>query len=159
MIQAAIAQQALDKASKSKVTPYIIGGVILIGIGTAAVVYFKVYKPMLCKIGLADCTSGKVREIVKYKGFDPDYASTFNITLSIDRAKTLAQKIKDAGRWYGDKEEDFYQVLREAGSAHNLSLIARMFAAKNWGSLADHITEYMGTEQELKRIKDIIDNY
>ena len=153
--QAIIAEKALN----SKAVPYVIGGAVIIGIGAIALTYFKLYKPFMCKVGLADCNSKKINDIVKYKGFNPDYANTLKTTISVDRAKELAKKIKDAAKFWDDDEGGFYSVLEEAGSPHNLSLISRMFAAQKWGSLADHITKYMDEEKELKRIKTIIENY
>jgi hypothetical protein len=96
---------------------------------------------------------------MKYKGFNPDYSSAFRTTISVARAKELAVKIKNAGGYINDTEGDFYSVLEEAGSADNLSLISRMFTAKKFGSLADHITNYLDDKEELKRVQDILESY
>ena len=72
MVGAVAGAKAVEGLSQNKATPYIIGGIILVGIG---ITYFGVIRPILCKTGIADCKSSKkIRDIMSYKGFDPNYA-------------------------------------------------------------------------------------
>ncbi|MCI5054607.1 MAG: hypothetical protein MRY83_00795 [Flavobacteriales bacterium] len=157
MVGAVAGAKAVEGLSQNKATPYIIGGIILVGIG---ITYFGVIRPILCKTGIADCKSSKkIRDIMSYKGFDPNYARPEKVTLSHDRAKQLATQIYDAGSWYNDDEGAIYSALEEAGSADNLSLISRMFSAMKYGSLAEYITYYLDDADEVARVKDILESY
>ena len=157
MKQIALGAQAIEGLSKNKAAPYVIGGVVIIGLGIA---YFGVIKPVLCSFGVMECKKDKkIRDLMSYKGFDPNYSNPSRTTISHARAKQLAIKLYRAGNLFNDNEGAFYAVLEEAGSADNLSLISRMFTAKTGGSLAEHITYYMDDARELERIKDIINSY
>ena len=150
-------QQAVEGLAKNKATPYIIGSVILIGLGLT---YFGVVRPILCATGVSDCKKGeKLRETMSYKGFDPNYSRPSKVTISHGRAKQLAQQIYKSGGIFNDDEGGFYSALEEAGSADNLSLIARMFSAKHKKSLADYITYYLDDADEIERVKDILKSY
>lgn len=157
MVGAIAGAKAAEGLAKNKATPYVIGGVVLLGLGLT---YFGVVRPILCATGVADCKKGKkMRDIMNYKGFDPNYSRSSKVSISHDRAKKLAKQIKDAGGVFNDDEGGFYSVLEEAGSADNLSLIARMFTAKYKKSLAEYITYYLDDKGEMERIKDIINSY
>ena len=148
---------AAEGLARNKATPYIIGGVVLLGMGLT---YFGIVRPILCATGVADCKKGKkMRGIMNYKGFDPNYSRPSKITISHDRAKKLAEQIYDSGGVFNDDEGGFYSALEEAGNADNLSLIARMFTAKYKKSLAEYITYYMDDAGEMERITDIINSY
>lgn len=149
--------RAAEGLARNKATPYIIGGVVLLGMGLT---YFGIVRPILCATGVADCKKGKkMRGIMNYKGFDPNYSRPSKITISHDRAKKLAEQIYDSGGVFNDDEGGFYSALEEAGNADNLSLIARMFTAKYKKSLAEYITYYMDDAGEMERITDIINSY
>lgn len=153
--QAIIAEKALN----SKATPYLIGGGVLLTIGLGALAYYR-YRSFMCKINpFASCNDKKIRDVMKYKGFNPEYSRSSHTTISHARAKALATKIKKAGGKFNDDEGAFYSVLEEAGSADNLSLISRMFTAQRYGSLSEHITYYLDDKEELKRIQDILESY
>ena len=157
MVGAIAGAKAAEGLAQNKATPYIIGGVVLVGLGLT---YFGIVRPILCATGVADCKKGKkMRDIMNYKGFDPNYSRPSKVTISHDRAKKLAKQIKDSGGVFNDDEGGFYSALEEAGSADNLSLIARMFAAKYKKSLAEYITYYLDDAGEMERIKDIINSY
>ncbi|MBQ21676.1 MAG: hypothetical protein CMD31_13055 [Flavobacteriales bacterium] len=149
--------KTVEGLARNKATPYIIGGVVLVGLGLT---YFGIVRPILCATGIADCKKGKkMRSIMSYKGFDPNYSRQGKVTISHDRAKKLAEQLYDSGGVFNDDEGGFYSALEEAGNADNLSLIARMFAAKYKKSLAEYITYYMDDAREMQRIKDIINSY
>jgi|GEM_PF-1769283 hypothetical protein len=149
--------KTVEGLARNKATPYIIGGVVLVGLGLT---YFGIVRPILCATGIADCKKGKkMRSIMSYKGFDPNYSRQGKVTISHDRAKKLAEQLYDSGGVFNDDEGGFYSALEEAGNADNLSLIARMFAAKYKKSLAEYITYYMDDAGEMQRIKDIINSY
>jgi len=157
MVGAIAGAKAVEGLAQNKATPYIIGGIIIVGMGLT---YFGIIRPILCATGVADCKkSKKIRDIMSYKGFDPNYSRPSKVSLSHDRAKQLAKQIYDSGGVFNDDEGGFYSALEEAGSADNLSLIARMFSAKHKQSLAEYITYYLDDADEVERIKDILKSY
>lgn len=152
MIQALVAQKALDH----KATPYLIGGVLLVGFGVS----FWFMRKTLCATGLISCKKDKTQlNLMSYKGFDPNYYRPEKITISHPHAQKLAVKMKNAKGLINDDEGAIYSVLEEAGNANNLSLVAHYFNLKGFGSLSEFITYYMQDEKELKRIKDILKSY
>ncbi len=157
MIGAIAGAKAAEGLAQNKATPYIVGGILLLISGVA---YFGVIRPILCKTGIASCKNDKkILDLMKYKGFNPDYARPSKTTISHERAKTLAKKIYKAGGFFNDDEGGFYSVLEEIGSADNLSLVSRMFTAKKYGSLAEYIMDHLDETEELKRVKDILNSY
>ena len=96
---------------------------------------------------------------MKYKGFDPNYYRPTKVTISSDRAKKLADQLYRAGGLFNDDEGAFYSALEQAGSADNLSYIAKLFAIRHGQSLAEYITYYLDDMTESDRIKDILKTY
>ncbi|MBL4574818.1 MAG: hypothetical protein JKY51_01800 [Opitutaceae bacterium] len=157
MVGAIAGAKAVEGLAQNKATPYVIGGLVLLTLGAS---YFLVIRPVMCKVGLASCKNDKkILDLMKYKGFNPNYSRPSKTTISHERAKKLALKIKDAGSFFNDDEGAFYSVLEEIGSADNLSLVSRMFTAKKYGSLAEYITNYLDETEEIKRVKDILNSY
>lgn len=157
MIGAIAGIKTVEGLAQNKATPYIIGGIIIFSLGLT---YFGIIRPILCATGVSDCKKGKkIRDIMSYKGFDPNFSRSSKVTLSHDRAKQLAHQIYDSAGVFNDQEGGFYSALEEAGSADNLSLIARMFSAIHKKSLAQYITYYLDDADEVERIKDILKSY
>lgn len=152
-----VAAKAVEGLAQHKATPYLIGGLVLTGLG---LMYYFVLRPVLCLTGKVTCKGDKkALDIMKYKGFDPNYYRPLKVTLSAQRAKELADQLYDAAGWLNDDEGRLYSALEQAGSADNLSFIAKMFAIRHGRSLAEHLTEHMGSAAEMQRIKDIIDSH
>ncbi len=157
MIGAIAGAKAAEGLAQNKATPYVVGGIVILALGFS---YFGIIRPIMCKVGLASCKNDKkILDLMKYKGFNPDYARPSKTTISHDRAKTLAKKIYKAGGFFNDDEGGFYSVLEEIGSADNLSLVSRMFTAKKYGSLAEYIMDHLDDTEEIKRVKDILNSY
>jgi hypothetical protein len=157
MVGALAGAKAVEGLAQNKATPYVIGGVLLLVSGVA---YFGIIRPILCKTGVVSCKNDKkILDLMKYKGFNPNYSRPSKTTISHSRAKKLAKKIKEAGGFFNDDEGGFYSVLEEIGSADNLSLVARMFSAKKYGSLAEYVMDHLDETEEIKRVKDILNSY
>ena len=157
MVQAMMAGKAVEGIAKNKATPYIIGGVVLVGLG---ITYFGLIRPLFCFTGVLDCKADKMgRSVMNHNGFDPNYGVPSKTTMTHDRAKVLADKIYEAGGSFNDKEGDFYSAMQEAGSSHNLSLISRMFSVKYNESMGEYITNYLDEKDELDKIDNILNKY
>ncbi len=154
MIQAMMASKAMEGLSQNKATPYVIGGLVLVGLG---ITYLAVVRPVLCLTGAITCKKKKkALSIMSFKGFDPNYYRPEKLTISPARAKKLADRLYDSGGFFNDDEGSIYGALEEAGSAHNLSYISKEFAIRHGRSLAEFLTYHLDDAAETDRIKDIL---
>ncbi len=154
MMQAVVASKAVEDLAQNKIIPYIIGGLVISGL---AVTYFAIVKPALCMTGFKKCNKDKkALGIMNYKGFDPSFYNPTKVTISAHRAKELADQLYDAGGFINDDEGAFYAALEEAGNAHNLSFISKMFAIRKEQSLAEFVAYHLADAAEVERIKDIL---
>ena len=154
MVQALVASKAVEELSKNKATPYVIGGLVLLSLG---VTYFVIVRPILCLTGMKTCKKDKkALNIMSFKGFDPGYYRPEELTISPARAKKLADRLYHAGGFFNDDEGSIYGALEEAGNAHNLSYISKLFAIRHDRSLAEFLTYHLDDAAETDRIKDIL---
>lgn len=152
-----IASKAAEGFAQNKATPYLIGGLVIAG---GVLAYVAVVRPILCMTGAVKCKKDKkALNIMKYKGFDPNYYRPTKVTISPHRAKELADQIHDSGGFFNDDEGGFYAALEEAGNADNLSYISKMFSIRHRQSLAEYITYHLDDAAESDRIKDIIETH
>ena len=157
MVQAMMASKAVEGLAQNKATPYIIGGLVIAG---GILTYMAVVRPILCMTGTVKCKKDKkALNIMKYKGFDPNYYRPTKVSISSHRAKELADQIYNSGGIFNDDEGGFYSALEEAGNADNLSYISKMFFIRHGQSLAEYITYYMDDAAEQDRIRDIIESH
>ena len=146
--------------AKNKWTPIVLGVVIL---GVAAVAYFGVVRPILCKTGIATCSGDRRRKKIEEKlknsdSFNPNFYQASKITMSHTQAKTIADKIEKALSG-ADDEEAVYGLLRDAKNANNLSLISFYYNQRHQQSLVDNLIYDMSSEEELQRILNIIQDF
>ena len=89
-----VAAQAVGKIAENKYTPIVLGLVIL-GSGVGA--YFLVVKPILTVLGVIESEDDKLeQDIMKLKGFDPNFSNPTKVTLTSDSAKQIAEDLKDS---------------------------------------------------------------
>lgn len=151
-----IAANAAGKIAENKATPYIIGGVVLVTLGVA---YFGVIRPILATLGVVSGADDKMeRKLSDMPAFNPNYGNPSKTTMTHQQAKNLAEQLYNSISWYNDNEERIYNVIQQAGSTHNLSLVSRMFSAKYAESLLTYLTEALDAD-EMKKVEILIKQY
>lgn len=163
MIQKQLATQLASNVGKNKATPYIIGGVIL---GSLALVYFGVVKPIFCKLNILDCGKTKEElELFNLDAFNTQIASLNNTSISADAARKLASQIQKAlgysssvARWFDDDEDSVYGAISSAGSVTNMSLVSRYYESMYDESLVARLTSKLNSS-EMEKVMTIIKNY
>lgn len=148
---------AAEGLAKNKWTPIVVvGGVV----GVIALVYFGIYRPVMCKFGVIECADDKKIKALKVKiqrneGFNPNFYDATKLTISHDLAKETADKLYDA--LYGnDDEEAVYSLLASAKNINNLSLVSKYYFQRKGVSLVDNLVGDMDSLEELTRTYDII---
>ena len=160
MIPQIIAGEAISKVASNKYTPWVIGGVVILGLGFT---YFAVARPLLCKFNVIECKRSRKEDnleidIITSNAFNPDYATSNMLTITFDRAKQLADQIYDSFGIFNDDEEAIYGAIQSAGSIANLSLVSRMYQARHGDSLGAEIANSLNTE-EMNKVIQIIKNF
>jgi hypothetical protein len=156
MLPLLVAGAANSNLAKNKWTPVVIG-VLVVG---GCVVSYILVKKVLCGIGLATCRSDrKLAKLVdKFNDSDslnPNYYQASQITMTHDLAKIKADEMYDA-LWGADDEDAVYSLMRSAKSKDNMSLISKYYGLRQGQSLADNLGYEMGSEEELKRMLEIL---
>ena len=152
---------AISGLAQNKWTPIVLGVVVL---GGVALLYFGVFRPAMCKLGLATCRTDEkkaklIQDIVKFDGFNPNYYNPASITIDPTRAKILADNVDDAMGLFNDNEEIIYGILREIGNKNNLSLISKEFKIRHGEGMGEFITNKINGDEELKTIWNILQGY
>ena len=175
---AAAAAPAIESASKSKATPYIVGGIVIVGLGLTIFVTMKILEALNLKYTRKEKKDIKASEkLTTDQSFDPIHARNrpSRVTLSNQRAEQLARtiytasgwvKAKEAGRnlWglggrlYDDDEAALYGAVRDAGTTYNLSKVADVFFKKYKVGMLDFIDDFTN-ESERAKVKKIVDNF
>ena len=164
MIQKVIATELATNVAKSKATPYIIGGVVLLVLGLT---YFGIARPLLCYFKvIKNCKGSKLEaQLLSLDAFDPKVSNPTNTDISYPKAKQLAEQINDAlgftinpTSWFDDTEEAVYGAISSAGSIGNLSLVSRMYEAEYGESLSGRIGSKFNAS-EMEKVKSLIKNF
>lgn len=156
MVGKLIAGETIGKLAQNKYTPWIIGGVVL---GSLALAYFGVVRPLFCKFDILDCGEDDAeKRLMNLNAFNPNLANKTNTSITHDRAKELAEIIYDGFGFFNDDEEAVYGAIKSAGSVYNMSLVSRMYQAKYKEDLGSAIADSFNQE-EMDKVTSIILNY
>jgi hypothetical protein len=128
-----------NKEASNKYTPIVVGVLV---VGGALATYFFVIKPILEGLGIKDT---KYDARFRYlKGFDPNYykSNLSKVTISTEKARSIALKIYQSYGILNDDEELLYGAISEAGSEYNLSKVSDIFMKETGKSMAEYIGSF-----------------
>lgn len=149
---------AVGGLAQNKYTPIVIGVLV---VGVVAVGYFGVYRPLGKKLGFVKTKDDKEADKLEdLSFFNPELAKSHpsRVTISENRANTLAKIIYDSDGWFNDDEDNVNGAFREMGSKYNLSYVSQVFINRYNKDLHTYISKFLDSN-ELSDVYTIIKNY
>lgn len=169
-----VGAKAIESASKSKATPWIIGGVALVGVGLTIYVVVKVLEVLQIKDTHKEKKDSRNSErLTTDQAFDPIHSRNkpSKVTISSSKASQLARDIMLSSGYYtagsngkilpsytNDDEAKLYGAIRNAGTTYNLSKVADVMYKKYNTDLLEHMRDFLN-DSEMAKVKKIVDNY
>ena len=153
-----IAASAVKGLTENKYTPLVLGGIILT---VGLVGYFGIYRPLGKKLGFVKTKDDKAADKLEdLSFFNPEIAKSHpsRVTISENRANTLAKIIYDSDGWFNDDEDNVNGAFREMGSKYNLSYVSQVFINRYNKDMHTYISKFLDSD-ELSDVYTIIKNY
>jgi len=173
MVGAIVGAKAIESASKSKATPWIIGGVMILGVGLSIFVVVKVLQTLqIIDTGEEKKDKRKSGRLTTDEAFDPIHSKNkpSNVTISSSQASKLAKDIMLSSGYYtevlgkvistysNDDEAKLFGAIKSAGTTYNLSKVADVMYKKYDTDLLEHMRDFLN-DKELAKVKKIVNNY